>query len=224
MNFQIFRILDRPEVDRITSALAELTFVDGRLTAQGAARDVKRNLQLDRTSPELTDIDQLVITAFQRNMEFLTYVIPKRIMYPLFSRYEPGMEYGTHVDDAIMGHLSGHPVRGDLAITLFLSAPDSYDGGELVIELPIGEQEIKLDAGEAVVYTAGSLHHVAPVTRGVRLASILWVQSAVRDEALRTILYDLARAGLHAEVVKNRALSQLLTKSYHNLLRYAAEP
>jgi PKHD-type hydroxylase len=224
MNYQIFRILERPEVNRITESLAGSAFVDGRLTAHGAAREVKRNLQLDRTGPELSDIDQLVISALRRNEDFMSFAIPKRMMYPLFSRYEPGMQYGTHVDGALMGGLPGDTVRSDFAITLFLSSPETYDGGELVVELPVGEQEIKLDAGEAIVYGAGTLHYVSPVTRGVRLAAIVWVQSAVRDEQIRAVLYDLSQAVRHTESLSDPHLSRLLSKSYHNLLRHAAEP
>ncbi len=224
MNYQIFRILEREEVDRIGSDLAQRSFVDGKLTAQGPARAVKHNLQLDRTGPELSDIDRVVIRALQRHPDFLAFAIPKRIMLPLFSRYELGMQYGAHIDSAVMGGLDCDRVRSDFAMTLFLSPPASYDGGELAIELPIGEEEIKLDAGEAIVYSASAVHRVSPVTRGVRLAAVIWVQSAVRDEQLRSILYDLGRALKHAEAAGDRDLSLLLSKSYHNLLRYAAEP
>jgi PKHD-type hydroxylase len=224
MNYQIFRILEHEEVDRIGSDLAQRAFVDGKLTAQGPARAVKHNLQLDRTGPELSEIDRIVVKALQRHADFHSFAIPKRIMLPIFSRYEPGMEYGSHIDSAIMGGVDGERVRSDFAVTIFLSPPASYDGGELVIELPIGEEEIKLDAGEAVVYSASAVHRVSPVTRGVRLAAVIWVQSTVRNEQLRSILYDLGRALKHAEAGGDRDLTLQLTKSYHNLLRYAAEP
>jgi PKHD-type hydroxylase len=139
-------------------------------------------------------------------------------VHPIFSRYEPGMAYGDHIDNSLMGGFSG--IRTDLAMTLFLSPPDSYHGGELVIE---GRDEIKLERGEAVVYSATSVHHVAPVTRGVRLACVTWIQSAVRDERIRAILYDLSRAAEHAETLNNPSLTLLLSKSYHNLTRYASE-
>ena len=134
------------------------------------------------------------------------------------------MEYGAHIDSAIMGGSQFAGIRTDLSVTLFLSPPSSYDGGELVIELPAGEQEIKLDAGEAIVYPSCSIHYVAPVSRGVRLAAAIWVQSTVHDERLRGILYDLHRALQQVEAAKNSALTLLLGKSYHNLIRYAAEP
>jgi len=224
MNYQIFRILERSEVSRIVEGLRERTFVDGKATARGAARDVKHNLQVERTGPALSDLDQLVIAALRRNSDFMAFAIPKRMMYPIFSRYEPGMEYGTHVDDAVMGGVAGDPLRTDFSLTLFLSPPETYDGGELVLELPVGEQEIKLEAGEAIVYHAGSLHRVSPVTRGVRLAAIVWVQSMVRDESLRDILHSLFLASQLAESSSDTALRRMLSKSYHNLLRYAVEP
>ena len=136
----------------------------------------------------------------------------------MFSRYDPGMEYGDHIDNAIMGE-----IRTDLSVTLFLSRPDTYDGGELVIQLPLGNQEIKLDAGEAIVYPSNSVHHVAPVTRGARLAAVTWVQSRVRDQEVRSILYDLHKSAQDPVAGQNKDLSLLLAKSYHNLLRYAAE-
>lgn len=224
MNYHILRILDRDGVNRITSALAQRSFDDGKKTAHGAARAVKNNLQLDRTGPELSGIDELIISALRANEEFQSFAFPKRLMLPIFSRYEPGMEYGTHIDNAVMGGRGGDPVRTDLAITIFLSAPGEYDGGELVIQMPFGEQEIKLDAGEAVVYPATTLHRVAPVTRGVRQVAVTWVQCAVRDEHVRSVLFDLAKAKEKAESHGDADLLMLLNKSYHNLLRYAVDP
>jgi len=129
------------------------------------------------------------------------------------------MDYGGHVDGALMGN-----VRTDLAMTLFLSPPASYQGGELVVHFSIGEQEIKLDSGEAIVYPANAVHHVNPVTRGIRLAAVTWIQSRVKAESLRGILYDLARAMKQAEKGPDHGHMLLLSKSYHNLVRYAAEP
>jgi PKHD-type hydroxylase len=224
MNYQILRLLQREEVDRIVSALGQSAFADGRQTAQGQAREVKRNLQVERTAREPGGMDRVIIAAFQRHPEFQAFALPKRMMLPTFSRYDPGMEYGPHVDNALMGGPDGGRIRSDLAVTLFLSSPASYDGGALVMDTPTGEEEIKLDAGEAIVYPASSIHYVAPVTRGTRLAAVTWVQSMVRDERLRTILYDLARASKQADIAKSPDLLLVLGKSYHNLLRYAAEP
>ena len=221
MNCQAIRLLPGQEAARVVSELEQRTFADGKLTASGFARDVKNNLQLKRQTREFNDLDKLVFTAFERSAEFQSFAIPKRVATPIFSRYDPGMKYGSHVDNAFMGGPSG--VRSDLSLTLFLSPPDSYDGGELVVEMALGEQPIKLDAGEAIVYPASSVHHVAPVTRGVRYAAVTWVQSAVGDERLRAILHDLTQSMAHADASRSPELSLLLSKSYHNLLRYAAE-
>jgi PKHD-type hydroxylase len=182
---------------------------------------VKHNLQAKRESAAPTEIDLILTAAFNRHRDFQAFAMPGRFVTPICSRYEPGMQYGAHVDNSIMG--GAHALRTDLAMTLFVSPPGSYDGGELVLHLASGEQEIKLDGGEAVVYSASSVHHVAPVTRGVRLAVVTWFQSRVRDERLREILYDLNRAVQRTEKA-DPELSILLSKSYHNLVRYAAEP
>lgn len=221
MNCQAIRLLPGHEASRIVSELEQRSFADGKLTASGFARDVKNNLQLKRAGREMTDLDKLVFDVCQRSPEFQAFAIPKRIAAPIFSRYDPGMQYGSHVDNAFMGGPAG--VRSDLSVTLFLSPPDSYDGGELVVEMALGEQPIKLDAGEAIVYPSSSVHHVAPVTRGVRYAAVTWVQSAIGDERLRAILQDLVRTMDHPDAARSPELSLLLSKSYHNLMRYAAD-
>jgi PKHD-type hydroxylase len=222
MNYQVVRLLEREELDRVVDVLRQSAFADGKLTAHGKAREVKHNLQLELGKTAPSEIENLVLSALTRNTDFQGFALPKRVTRPMFSRYDPGMQYGSHIDNAMMGGLNG--VRTDFAFTLFLCPPATYDGGELVIERPLGEEEIKLDAGEAIVYSASSVHHVAPVTRGSRLAAVGWVQSIVRDDRLREILYDLARSSRQAEETGNSELSLLLGKSYHNLLRYAAEP
>ncbi len=222
MHYRIFQILNRAEVHQVVSSLSNDLFVDGKKTASGRARDVKHNLQVDRTSAEVTERDQIVLAALRRNEDFQTFAFPRRTLLPFFSRYEPGMEYGLHVDSAIMGSAT-EPVRSDLAATIFLSDPGSYEGGELVLELPIGEQEVKLEAGEAIVYSATSLHRVAPVTKGVRLAALTWIQTSVPDDRLRAILTDLGIALRKADKGGDDELAMMLNKSYHNLLRYAVE-
>lgn len=224
MNYQVFPLLQPKELDAVLSFVCRQTFADGRLTASGMAHAVKNNLQIERAGPEISEADCIVISALQRNHDFQNFAFPKRIMMPMYSRYDPGMQYGSHIDNGIMSSKNGDPLRSDIAITIFLSPPSSYDGGELAIELPVGEEEIKLDAGEAVAYSASSIHHVNPVTRGVRLAAVSWVQSTVRSEQLRAILFDLGQAIKRSAGVGNSELSLLLSKSYHNLLRYAAEP
>jgi PKHD-type hydroxylase len=218
MSYLAVRILPTAEVDAIVAELGRHTFTDGKLTAGGLARGVKNNLQLAGMSPEIEALQEAIAAGFRRAPEFQAFAIPRRVMKPMFSRYEPGMEYGAHIDNAIMGDM-----RTDLSVTLFLSRPDTYDGGELVIHTPPGNQEIKLDAGEAIVYRSSTLHHVAPVTRGARLAAVTWVQSAVRDEYIRDILYDLHQVTIHPEVVKISDAALTIGKAYNNLLRYAAE-
>jgi PKHD-type hydroxylase len=222
MNYQIFRLLTKEQAGRLVSELQRRTFTDGRLTAHGQAREVKNNLQLRREDDEATDLHDLVTQAFQQSVPFQEFAFPKRFAHPIFNCYDTGMTYGAHVDNAMMGGFNG--IRTDLSVTVFLSDASSYEGGELMIHLPVGEEAIKLDAGEAIVYSSDTVHHVERVTRGVRLAAISWVQSAIRDERIRVLLRDLARCAQRADELKDAELHLLLTKSYQNLLRYAAEP
>lgn len=225
MNYHVFRLLQADELNVVVSFANRQTFKDGKATAHGLARAVKNNLQIERTTADLSEADCILLGALQRSLEFQRFAQPKRIMVPMFSRYDPGMEYGSHIDDAVMSNkYGGDSLRSDLAMTIFLSPPSSYDGGELVIEMPLGEQEIKLDAGEAVVYSSGTIHHVNRVTRGSRLAAVSWVHSTVRSEPLRAILFDLIQAVDRSRALGDPDLSLRLGKSYHNLLRYAAEP
>jgi PKHD-type hydroxylase len=222
MDFQVLRILDQDELSTIVSLLGRQSFVDGKLTSTGPARDVKNNLQAERGSGEPNEADRIVLAALHRSQVLQSFAFAKRILLPLFNRYENGMQYGSHVDSAVMGR-GGEQMRTDLSMTIFLNDPASYDGGELILETPFGEQEIKLDAGEAVVYPSTTIHSVTPVTRGVRLAAVTWIQSSVRDERLRAILIDLNRAAGQAGAHGDRDLSVLLNKSYNNLLRYGID-
>jgi PKHD-type hydroxylase len=219
MHCEVFRLMQAAEVYHVVSQLAKRTFTDGKLTAGGQAREVKHNLQAKRNGAESAELDRIVISALERHSEFQAFAMPKRFAAPIFSRYEPGMEYGGHIDNSLMGN-----VRTDLAMTLFLSPPASYGGGELVVHFSVGDQDIKLDSGEAIVYPANAVHHVNPVTTGVRLAAVTWIQSRVKEEELRAILFDLACAMKQAEKGPDRGHKLLLSKSYHNLVRYAAEP
>jgi len=219
MNVFVDRILGQAELARVLSILHSRKFVDGKLTASGPAREVKENLQADRPDGAPTDADQIILAALQRNEQFQAFAIPRRILLPLYNRYEPGMQYGAHVDSPVMGSGTGQ-VRTDISMTIFLSDPGSYDGGELALETPLGEQEIKLDAGEAVFYPSTTVHRVTPVTRGVRLAAVSWIQSGVRDERLRELLFDRKRAMATAA---DRDSEVLLHKIHSNLLRYSIE-
>lgn len=202
-------------------------WIDGRATAghQGAA--VKRNLQLAEDSAVARELGAVVIGALERHPLFLSAALPARIYPPMFNRYDGAevMHFGTHVDGAIrLVPGTGMKLRTDVAATLFLSDPLSYDGGELVIEDTYGTQTVKLPAGYMVLYPATSRHRVTPVTRGVRLASFFWVQSMVRDDAQRALLFDLdmALVRLSPAAPGHRSLVEL-TGCYHNLLRRWAE-
>jgi PKHD-type hydroxylase len=220
MQYEVFRLIEHGEAARIVQSMAQVTFVDGRATASGRAREVKHNLQSTPEPAVTSDSEKVILAAFDRHQEFQAFAMPHRVTRPMLSRYEPSMHYGSHVDNALMGGLNR--VRSDLAMTLFLSPPSTYDGGELVIEHRRSREAIKLDAGEAIVYSASSIHHVAPVTRGVRLAAITWIQSLIHDESIRSILYDLWRASQQAEA-DNSGATLLLIQCYHNLIRHAAQ-
>ncbi|NJN86434.1 MAG: Fe2+-dependent dioxygenase [Leptolyngbyaceae cyanobacterium SL_7_1] len=217
----IGNVLTPAELEEIISQLKTAEFVDGKLTAGWHARLVKHNTQLKKgnTSETLT---QRVSAALKRNPVFQMAVRPKAIRSPLFSRYDVGMSYGTHVDNAVMGE--GELMRSDVSFTLFLNPPSEYDGGELVMETTQGDQAFKLDAGAMIVYPSTTLHRVEPVTRGVRWVVVSWVQSLVREASDREILFDLdtARHRLFEQQGKT-AEFDLLSKSLANLLRKWAE-
>lgn len=220
MDYQILPLLEPSELDSILAGLEQRRFVDGRATAHGGARSVKNNLQMERSGQAPAELEQVVVSALRRSVAFQAFALPKRVMPPLFNRYEPGMEYGAHVDGAIMPTAT-EPMRTDLAITLFLSSPETYQGGELILQLASGDQEIKLAAGDALIYSAKYIHRVEPVRSGVRLAAVSWVQSAVRDERIRALLYDLHQATQTLDPRQEAAI--LISKSYHNLLRLSSE-
>jgi PKHD-type hydroxylase len=211
-------VLTPEEVKQMTDQLAEAEFVDGKLTAGWHARLVKQNTQLKKGGAIAQSLQPIVTAALQRNALFQAAIRPKIIRPPLFSRYEPGMYYGSHVDNAIMGDPT--PMRSDISLTLFLSSPETYEGGELMIETSLGEQAFKLDAGAMVTYPSTTLHRVEAVTAGVRLVAVSWVQSLIRDPGDREILFDLdtARQALFEQQGKTLAFD-LISKSYANLLR-----
>jgi PKHD-type hydroxylase len=219
MQIVIGNVLSADEVATVTATLARASFVDGRATAGFAARLVKDNLQAEGADRSLETIRKLVAERILGHDVFRMAVRPKALSPLLFSRYEPGMHYGGHVDDALMDGM-----RIDVAFTLFLSDPASYDGGELTIESAAGEETFKLDPGALVAYPATSLHRVADVTRGERLAAVGWARSFIRDPARRELLFDLdtARRQLFARDGKS-AEFDLLAKSFANLMRMWVE-
>ena len=215
-------ILEWPEIKKIRAAIESGKFLDGKKTAGARARRVKNNQQMDRTTDAAKEVKAAVVAALERNQTFLRVALPRTIRPPLISRYRVGMNYGLHVDDALMG--SKVRERSDISVTVFLNDPGDYEGGELVMSSPYGEQEIKLPAGHAVVYPSSTLHQVAPVTRGERLAAVTWVQSYVRDPARREILYDVYRMReTLARLDPDGEAADLAFKTHANLLRMWSE-
>jgi PKHD-type hydroxylase len=225
MLLPIRNVLNQQQIAECGAALAAAAWVDGRRTAGYQAAQVKHNAQLDDDDPMGRRLGDMIVAGLERTPLFVSAALPLKVYPPLFNRYSKGQTFGTHVDTAIR-QLPGtpHRVRTDLAATLFLSSPDSYDGGELVIDDAYGAHEVKLPAGDLVLYPASSLHHVRPVTRGERLAAVFWIQSMVRGDADRGVLYDIDTAIQHLAVAvpEHPAVVQL-TGVYHNLLRRWAE-
>jgi len=218
-------LLTAEQVADARQALDQAEWVDGRVTAGVQSTRAKDNEQLPEQHPVSRRLGDMILTALGHNALFISAALPSRVFPPLFNRYRGGHSFGTHVDNAIR-QVAGtaHRIRTDLSATLFFSAPDEYDGGELQIEDTYGIHSVKLPAGHLVLYPASSLHHVQPVTRGVRVASFFWVQSMVRDDGERTLLFDLDSAvqRLNADV-PNHPASVQLTGVYHNLVRRWAE-
>src|SRR5258708_3794984 len=184
-------ILSAAEIKKIREELTPEDFLDGALTAGGRAKAVKKNLKTDRKSARMSDIQQTILAALDRNPIFRTVAAPRKIIPPRFNLYKQGMFYGDHVDNAIMGD-ADDPIRVDCSFTLFMNDPSEYEGGELVVKSGYGVSTFKLPAGHMIVYPTYSFHEVRPVTKGERLACISWLQSLVRDATLREILLDLA--------------------------------
>ena len=180
-------LLDPQRLGAIEALLREGNWEDGRATAGFQSAQVKHNLQLAQGSPAARRAGDIILRALERHPDFISAALPHHVYPPLFNRYEPGMSFGAHVDNAVR-QVPGtpHRLRTDISATLFLSAPEDYDGGELIIEDTYGAHAVKLAAGDMVVYPACSLHEVQPVTRGVRVAAFFWVQSMVRDDGART--------------------------------------
>lgn len=217
MMLPIEDVLTPEELQTILTRLEASEFVDGKTTAGWYARQVKHNRQLDRHDQSAEDLKAIVQAALKRNVLFQMVVQPRQVHSLLFSRYEAGMSYGTHVDNALM---SGGKWRSDVSFTIFLSDPAAYEGGELVVEAMDGDRPVKLAAGTAIVYPSAYLHRVEPVTAGVRLVVVGWVQSLVRDPSQREILFDLdtVRRALFQQHGKSIEFD-LLSKTHANLLR-----
>jgi PKHD-type hydroxylase len=218
-------ILNADAVLNARRVLDQADWIDGRVTAGHQSARAKDNLQLSEDSPAARQLGEVVLAALQRSPLFISAALPYRVFPPLFNRYEGGQSFGNHVDNAIR-HIAGtgHRIRTDLSATLFFTGPDEYDGGELVVEDTYGVHAVKLPAGHMILYPSTSLHHVRPVTRGARVASFFWIQSMVRDDGQRTLLFDLDSAIQRVtQALTEQGPAVQLTGVYHNLLRRWAE-
>jgi PKHD-type hydroxylase len=225
MLLHVPQVLSSDELTQVRTLLAEADWADGKITAGTQSAQVKRNIQLPEASEYAEQARQIVLKALNKNALFFSAALPKKIYPPLFNQYRDGMDFGAHIDNAVRTHaISGMHVRTDISCTLFLENPEDYEGGELVIEDTYGHQMVKLAAGDMVLYPGTSLHHVRPVTSGARLACFFWVQSMIRDDAQRTLLFDMdaAIATLRQQHGDSAAVIRL-TGNYHNLIRMWAD-
>ena len=222
-------VLNAEQIAHARDLLDKADWVDGKVTAGHQSAKAKNNSQLPETSPVARELGDIILAALGRNPLFLSAALPLRVFPPLFNRYSGGQNFGTHVDNAIR-NITGtpHRIRTDLSATLFFAAPEEYDGGELCVEDTYGVQRIKLPPGHMILYPATSLHHVTPVTRGARVSSFFWIQSMIRDDGRRALMFDLDLAiqRLGRDLPDNPVAAQTsvqLTGVYHNLLRQWAE-
>ncbi len=225
MLLQIPAVLSGEQVAECRKLLEKDNWIDGRVTAGHQSGRAKNNFQLPENHDDGKKLGDTILAALENNPLFMSAALPLKVFPPLFNRYQNGQSFGNHVDNAIR-QVTGtpHRVRTDLSATLFFSNPDEYEGGELVVEDTYGVHSVKLPAGDLILYPASSLHHVRPITRGTRLASFFWVQSMVRDDGERTILFDLdvAIQRLASDVSEHPSVMEL-TSLYHNLLRRWAD-
>ena len=226
MMISVPSLLSQDDLARCRDALADAEWEDGRVTAGHQATSVKRNLQLPLASAAARTIGEIILDRLGQCPVYIASVLPLRVLPPRINRHESGGTYGNHIDNALI-RIPGADqyVRTDVSCTVFLSEPEDYDGGELIVEGHYGAQTVKLPAGSAVVYPSTSLHQVTPVTRGARVASFFWVQSMIRDAQRREILFDLDQSiqSLGGEMGANAPDVLRLTGIYHNLIRQWAE-
>jgi PKHD-type hydroxylase len=227
MLLRIPKLLSEEQLGALRASLAaqNAPWVDGRVTAGHQGAPVKKNQQIDDASPMARELGTVVITELERNALFISAVLPHRLYPPVFNRYGEGMHFGTHVDGAVrMIPGSGQKLRTDLSATLFLAPPESYQGGELIIDDAFGSETVKLAAGDAIVYTSTSRHRVSPVTRGARLACVFWIQSLIRDDLKREQLFELDRTVQRlTETGADPESLVRLAGHYHSLLRLWTE-
>lgn len=215
-------VIDKNQLGVIQQALRDAPFINGKLSAGMQAEKVKNNEEVDQASEMAQQLSKILLGNLYHNPVFRNAALPHQVATPFFARYGKGMTYGDHIDDPVMGQ--EQRFRCDVACTVFLNDPDEYDGGELTVRTPFGDQLVKLPAGDAVVYPASSLHRVAEVTKGHRLVAVTWIQSLVRDPAKRELLYELnlARERLMQESPDAGETAQV-DHSYTNLVRMWAE-
>lgn len=224
MMYHIPGVLTPQAVAQCRQQLEQADWIDGRVTTGAQGAQVKNNQQVDTNSELYIALQKAVLSAINQNALFFSAALPKTISMPLFNRYQDNETYGFHVDGAVRSHPESGWMRTDLSATLFLSSPESYDGGELIVNDTYGQHTVKLPAGDVVLYPSSSLHCVTPVTRGVRVASFMWVQSMIRDDKKRAMLFELdkniqslkSRSGESEEILS-------LLNLYHNLLREWSE-
>lgn len=228
MLIEIPEVLSKDEVAEAKARLESAEWVDGRVTAGHQSARNKNNQQIPEDHPVAKEVGEMILQALGKNPLFLSAALPLRIFPPLFNRYTGGQSFGTHVDNAIRQYREGGRIRTDLSATLFFEEPENYDGGELCVEDTYGVKKVKLTAGSMVLYPSTSLHHVTPVTRGVRLSSFFWLQSMIREDSRRSLLFDLdlgiqrlSNELAESEVAQKTAVQ--FTGVYHNLLRQWAE-
>jgi PKHD-type hydroxylase len=216
-------VLTPEQVARCREVMEKAAWVDGNVTSGHQAAKAKNNLQLPESAPEARELSNMVMEALGRSPLFMSAVLPKQVFPPLFNRYDAGMTFGNHVDNAVRSG-NGVRIRTDVSSTLFISPPEDYDGGELIVEDTYGAHSVKLPAGDMIVYPATSLHRVTPITRGSRICSFFWTQSMIRDEAQRGLLFDLDMSiiRLAGDHPQHKSVVSL-TAVYHNLLRQWAE-
>ena len=223
MLLTIPEVFDKQKLENIQDLLSKMTFHDGKLSAGKNARNVKHNEEIQASRQQQEYLDQLIMTTLANNAIFRDAVLPHQVSQPVIARYTKGMQYGNHIDDPIMGGAGGR-FRADVALTLFLNAPEDYSGGELIIETTFGTQQVKLPAGDVVVYPASSVHRVNEVQSGQRLVAVCWIQSLVRNPEKRSILYELAQARDHLMAVQQgETITQQVDHTYVNLVRMWSE-
>ncbi|WP_309643558.1 Fe2+-dependent dioxygenase [Phenylobacterium sp.] len=225
MMLHIPEVLSQGELDRVRALIEAGPWVDGNETSGFQSALAKDNLQLAEGSAPALEAGALIAAAVGRHPLFVAGALPASVFPPMFNRYGPGKKFDSHVDNAIRINRTGQRLRADLSATLFLSAPDDYEGGELTVDDTFGVHQVKLAAGDLILYPSSSLHRVEPIIRGQRTSAILWIQSLVRDDAKRTLLFDMDMAiqNAGARLGQDDPAVISLTGGYHNLLRMWAE-